>query len=97
MIRGPTSKAIGNRDPIQRVNYQISLYPPYEKEKIGKRVRKRHQEISGEVGNLERTKDGLTIAKVILISPRGAALPTIGQTKLSNLIYDLTYSHQGVT
>ena len=42
-----------NGDPIQKVNYQISLY---EDRKI-ERVRKRHQ-ISGEVGKLERTKDG---------------------------------------
>ena len=43
---------------MQRVNYQISLYPPHENRKIERRVRKRHQKISGEVGNLERTKDG---------------------------------------
>ena len=43
---------------MQRVNYQISLYPPHENRKIERRVRKRYQEISGEVGNLERTKGG---------------------------------------
>ena len=43
---------------MQRVNYQISLYPPHENRKIERRVRKRHQKISGEVGNLEITKDG---------------------------------------
>ena len=61
---------------MQRINYQISLYPPHENTKIERKVKKRHQEISGEVGNLERTKDGtnkmrdmskdLTSAKVIL-------------------------------
>ena len=43
---------------MQRVNYQISLYPPHENRKIERRVRKIHHEISGELGNLERTKDG---------------------------------------
>ena len=33
-IRGPTRKAIGNGDPMQRVDYQISLYLPYENRKI---------------------------------------------------------------
>ena len=33
-IRGPTRKAIGNGDLIQRVNYQISLYSPDENRKI---------------------------------------------------------------
>ena len=56
IIRGPIRKAIGNRDPMQRVNYQIPLYPPYENRKNERRARKRHQEISGEVGNLERMK-----------------------------------------
>ena len=41
---------------MQRVNYQISLYPRNENRNIEGRVRKRHQQISG-VGNLERTKD----------------------------------------
>ena len=41
---------------MQRVNYQISLYPPHENRKI-ERVRKIHQQISGEVGNLEIKKD----------------------------------------
>ena len=45
-------KAIGNGDPMQRVNYQISLYPPHEERKVERRVRKIHQELSGEVGNL---------------------------------------------
>ena len=43
---------------MKRVNYQISLYPWHENRKIERRVRKRHQEISREIGNLERTKDG---------------------------------------
>ena len=42
----------------QMVNYQISLYLPHENRKIEIRERKRYQEISGVVGNLERTKDG---------------------------------------
>ena len=42
---------------MQRVNYQISLYPPHGNKKTERRVRKRHQKLSG-VGNLERTKDG---------------------------------------
>ena len=33
---------------------------------------------------------GLTSAKEIIISPGGAAPPTIGQTKLNNLTYNLT-------
>ena len=40
-IRGPIRKAIGNWDLMQRVNYQISLYPPHENKKI-ERVRKRY-------------------------------------------------------
>ena len=32
--------------------------PPHEKRKMEERVRKRHQKISREVGNLEKTKDG---------------------------------------
>ena len=56
-IRGPIGKAIGNWGPMQRVNYQISLYSPHENRKVERRVRKRHQQISG-VGNLEGTKDG---------------------------------------
>ena len=55
-IRSPTRKAIGNWDLMQRV--QISLHPPHENRKIERRARKRHQKISGEVGNLEITKDG---------------------------------------
>ena len=43
---------------MQRVNYQISLHPQHENRKVEIRVRKRHQKIIGEVGNLERTKDG---------------------------------------
>ena len=43
-------------DPMQRDNYQISLYRPYENRKF--EVRERHQKISEEVKNLERTKDG---------------------------------------
>ena len=42
---------------MQRINYQISLYPPLENRKIEMRVRKKHQEISGEVRNPERRKD----------------------------------------
>ena len=42
---------------MQRVNYQISLCPLLENRKIERRVRK-IQQISGKVGNLERTKDG---------------------------------------
>ena len=57
IIRGPTRKAIGNGDPMRRVNDQISLYPPHENRKIEGRVREIHQEIS-EVRNLKRTKDG---------------------------------------
>ena len=38
-IRGPIRKAIRNGDLVQRVNYQISLYPPHENRKI-ERVRK---------------------------------------------------------
>ena len=56
-IRGPIRKVIRNGDPMQRVNYQISLYPPHENKKIERRARKRHQQISG-VGNMKRTKDG---------------------------------------
>ena len=41
---------------MQRVNYLISLYHLHENRKT-ERVRKRHQQISGEVENLERTKD----------------------------------------
>ena len=37
---GPTRKEIGNGDPMQSVNYQISLYPPLEDRKIERRVRK---------------------------------------------------------
>ena len=37
--RGPTRKAIGNRDPMQRVKYQFSLYHPHENRKV-ERVRK---------------------------------------------------------
>ena len=48
-------RPIGNGDSMQRVNYQISMFSLHENRKI-KRVRKRH-EISGEVRNLERTKD----------------------------------------
>ena len=43
---------------MQRVNYQILLYSQHEKRNIKIRVRKQHQKISGEVGNLKRTKDG---------------------------------------
>ena len=43
---------------MQRDKYQISLYPLHENRKIERRVGKRHQEIKGEVGNLERTNDG---------------------------------------
>ena len=63
-IRGPQEKAIGYGDSMQRVNYQISLYSPYENKKIERRVRKRHQKISGEVGNLERTKN---VQKALLV------------------------------
>ena len=42
-IRGPIRKAIGNGAPMQRVNYQISLYSPHENRKIERRERKRHQ------------------------------------------------------
>ena len=35
-----------------------SLYTPYENRKMKGRMRERHQMISGEVGNLERTIDG---------------------------------------
>ena len=88
---------------MQRVHYQISLYSPHESRKVGRRVRKRHQEFSGDVGILERTKDGTNkmrdlskrpnySAKVILYLLGSAASSTIGQTKLNNLTYDLTYS-----
>ena len=44
---------------MQSVNYQISLYSPHENRKIEKKnARKRCQDISEEVENLERTKDG---------------------------------------
>ena len=49
---------MGYEDPMQRVNSQISLYPLHENRKIESRVRKIHRQISGEVENLERTKDG---------------------------------------
>ena len=39
---------------MQRVKYQIALYPSQEKRKNARKI---HQEISG-VGNLEITKDG---------------------------------------
>ena len=48
---------------MQRVHYQISLYPPHENIKIEIRVRKKHQKRSGEVGNLERTKDDMNKMK----------------------------------
>ena len=35
-----------------------SLYPPHENRKIEGGVRERHQKISGEVVNLDKTKDG---------------------------------------
>ena len=41
---------------MRMVNYQISLDPPYENRKDKRRARKR--QINGEVGNIERTKDG---------------------------------------
>ena len=41
-----SKKAKGNGDPMQSVNYQISLYPRHENKKIERRVRKRHQKIS---------------------------------------------------
>ena len=47
IIRGHIRKAIRNGDPMQKVNYQISLYPPHENGKIKRSVSKRHQEISG--------------------------------------------------
>ena len=53
---------------MQSVNYQISLYPPHENRMIERRVRKRLQQISGEVGDLERTKDGTN--KMELLVPR---------------------------
>ena len=37
-------KGIGNGNPMQKVNYQISLYPPHENRKIERRVRKRSAE-----------------------------------------------------
>ena len=43
IIRRATRKTIGNWDLKQRVNYQISLYPPHENKKIERRVRKIHQ------------------------------------------------------
>ena len=55
-IRSHIKKAIGNGDPMKRVNYQISVYPPHENRKI-ERERNRHQ-ISGGVRNLDKTKDG---------------------------------------
>ena len=42
--------------PMHRANYQTSLYHPHENKKIERRVRKRYQQISREVGNPERTK-----------------------------------------
>ena len=80
---------------MQKVNYQISFYPPYKNRRIERRVRKRHQEISGEVGNLERTKDGTNETRDMFNRPnecKGNPIspPTIGQTKLNNLNYDLT-------
>ena len=50
-------EAIGNGGPMQRVNYQISLHPPQENRNIERRVREKHQKISGEIVNLEGTKD----------------------------------------
>ena len=49
---------MGNGDHMQRVNYLIhdSLYSSHENSKIERRVRERDQ-ISGEVGNLERAID----------------------------------------
>ena len=29
IIRGAIRKAMGNGDPMQKINYQISLYPPH--------------------------------------------------------------------
>ena len=45
-IRGPTRRAIGDGDPMRRVNFQIRLYPPHENRKIERRLRGRHHKIS---------------------------------------------------
>ena len=43
---------------MQRVSYQILLYPPHENRNIESRARQIHQKISGKVENLKRTIDG---------------------------------------
>ena len=50
----------GNRKRGSHANGQIphSLYPPHENINMERRLRERHQKISGEVGDLEKTKDG---------------------------------------
>ena len=58
IIRGPIRKTKGNEDPMQRVNYLIHCTLRMRTERRKGRVRERHQKISGEVGNMERTKDG---------------------------------------
>ena len=70
-----------------------SLYDPHENRRIERRVRKRHPKINRKARNLKGTKDstrkmsdmpkGLTSA----MSPRGGAVPTIGQTEINILYY----------
>ena len=64
-----------------------SLYPPHENSKTEEKIKERHQNISGEVRNLERTVDGTnkmrdmsirpTSAKEIRYLPGGVNSPTI--------------------
>ena len=75
-IRGPQEMQLE-----MGIQVKISLYPPDENRKIERRVRKN---ISGEVGNVERTKDGTNKMRDMskgqywcygnFISPRGAQL-----------------------
>ena len=41
---------------MQIVNYLIHCIPPHENRKMEGGVRERHQKISGELGNLKKTK-----------------------------------------
>ena len=56
---------------MQWVNYQIVLHPPHENRKIERRVRKIHQQISGEVGNLEIMKNSTNKMRDMSKRPKG--------------------------
>ena len=71
------------RGPHEEGELPHSLYPLHENRKMEGIVRERHQEISGEVGNQERTKDGTNKmrdmskgpSEVILHVPGGRSSP----------------------